>query len=83
LDSSPEIRITVSLWQADIKTLLGSLDLRPAKLFTLPSVFLDLQILDWHFMERYFLGNTRGRRRIRAEARVVLAGIRVSVKAWG
>jgi len=25
--------------------------LRPAKLFILPSVFLDRQILDWHFID--------------------------------
>jgi len=56
----------------DIKTLPGLPDLRPAKLFTLPSVFLDRQILDWHFMYRHFLGNARGRRRIRADARVMV-----------
>jgi len=41
------------------------------------SVFLYHQILDWHFIDHHFLGNSRGRRRIRAEARV-----RVSL-GWG
>jgi len=39
----------------------------------LPIVFLDRQILDWHFMDRHFLGNARGRRRIRAEIRVMIS----------
>jgi len=76
--------------KSDIKTLPGLPDPRPAKYCTLPSVFLDRhfldhQIRDWHFMDHQFLGNARERRRIRAQARVIvsLSGVKVCVKACG